>query len=232
MDTTQVKSYLTEQVKKLSLFEIIIIILGLILAWNYFTGKAATQNNASQLVNALQDTVTTHKDKFGDTVSQISPIRTEKPQVFLTIKSNDAEIQKLQAEVQKYKNQINDNGSITVFNSSTHVDTTLSITQQPDGSLTGTAGDKWYSINTKMSPTGGKAILDVKNEYTVAVVEEGGKGVVKIINKNPYSREGEIRTFATLPKERKRWGVGPYIGYDSQKNISAGLALQWSLLQF
>ena len=228
----QIKAYVLEQLKKVNLFQAIIFCMIAAFAWQYLSNKAGDQRHTEQLINALQDTVKVHQDRYGDRVSQISQIKTDKPQVFLNIKSNDAEIKKLQAEVQKYKSQIKENGSVTIFNSSTHVDTTLAVKVQPDGSMQGASGDKWYSIQAHISPSGGRAVLDVHNEYVVAVVEEGGQGVVKIVNKNPYSREGEIRTFATLPKERKRWGVGPYIGYDSQKNISAGLALQWNLFQF
>lgn len=175
-----------------------------------------TKSDLLQFTNSLQDSVSVKMDKYGDKVSEISQIRTENPNVFLNIKSNSEDILRLQEEVKKYKNQLKDNSSITVFDSSTKVDTTLAVSYNNDGSVSATSSDgKWYSIKNTIVPDGqSRTTLEVKNEYTVAVVEENNQSVVKIKNKNPYSTEGEIRTYANLPKQDKKISIGVGIGYD------------------
>lgn len=214
--------------KNIDWFKTVVLILIVIFGLSWWQGRQQDKNDTAQLINALQDTVRVHVDKYGDKVSQISQIRTDRPQTFLTIKSGDAEIQRLQEEVKKYKGQIKQNGSVTVFSSSVAVDTTFAATVQPDGSVSGKTGDEWYSVQVNS----GRVKLGVKNRYIVALVEEDGQGVVKIKNENPYSTEGEIRTYAPLPKQTKRWGVGPYVGYDALRGVSAGAAVSWHLFEW
>jgi len=214
--------------KKIDWFKTAILVLIILFALSWWQGRQQDKTDAAQLINALQDKVTVSIDKYGNKVSQISQIRTDKPQTFLTIKSGDAEIQRLQAEVKKYKSQIKQSGSVTVFSSSVAVDTTFAATAKPDGGVTGQAGDEWFLVQVG----DGRVKLGVKNRYTVALVEEKGVGVVKIKNENPYSTEGEIRTYAPLPKQTKRWGVGPFAGIDATGKFSAGLAASWHLIEW
>lgn len=214
--------------KNINWLKTVVYSLAFLFGWSLWSGRQQDKTDTAQLINALQDTVKVSIDKYGDKVSQISQIRTDKPRTFLTIKSGDAEIQRLQAEVKKYKSQIKQNSSITVFSSSVAVDTTFTASVKPDGTVTGRTGDEWYSVQVG----DGRVKLGVKNRYTVALVEEKGVGVVKIKNENPYSTEGEIRTYAPLPKQTKRWGVGPYVGYDALKGISAGAAVSWHLFEW
>jgi len=219
--------------KKIDWFKTAILVFGVLFVLSWWSGRQQDKTDTAQLINALEDTVKVNIDKYGDKVSQISQIRTDRPQTFLTIKSNDAEIQRLQEEVKKYKNQIK-NGSVTVFNSSVAVDTTLSIVHRYDGAIAASAGDgEWYKISNVINKDGtGRTSLSVRNEYTVALVEEKGRAVVKVKNKNPYSTEGEIRTYAPLPKDQKRWGVGPYAGVDATGKVSAGAAVSWHLFEW
>ena len=214
--------------KNIDWFKSVILVLIVLFAWSWWSDRQQNKTDTAQLINALQDTVKVSIDKYGDKVSQINQIRTDKPQAFLTIKSGDAEIQRLQAEVKKYKSQIKQNGSVTVFSSSVAIDTTFAASVNPDGSVSGQAGDEWYSVRVNS----GRVKLGVKNRYTVALVEEMGVGVVKIKNENPYSTEGEIRTYTPLQKQSKRWGAGPYIGYDALRGVSAGAAVSWHLLDW
>lgn len=221
---TQIKNFL----RRIDWFQTIIVALIVLFAASWWQGRRQDKADTAQLINALQDTVKVSIDKYGDKVSSISQIRTDRPQTFLAIKSNDAEIHRLQEEVRKYKSQIDQGGSVTVFNSSVDVDAPLPLTMQQDGQMAGKTGDEWYSIDVHS----GRAILGVKNKYTVALVQEDGKGVVLIKNENPYSKEGEIRTYAPLPKIEKRWGIGPYVGYDASRGLSAGVAASWHLVEW
>jgi len=214
--------------KNIDWVKTVALIAIVLFALSWQQGRRQDKTDTAQLINALRDTVKVSIDKYGDKVSQISQIRTDKPQTFLTIKSGDAEIQRLQAEVKKYKSQIKQNGSVTVFSSSVAVDTTFAASVKPDGSVIGQAGDEWYSVRVG----DGRVKLGVKNRYTVALVEEDGQGVVKIKNENPHSTEGEIRTYTPLPKQTKRWGAGPYAGIDATGKFSAGAAVSWHLIEW
>ncbi|NTU49365.1 MAG: hypothetical protein HGA87_00460 [Desulfobulbaceae bacterium] len=203
--------------------------LGLVYA--FWQDTRRTQRDTAQLINALQDTVRVSVDKYGDKVSQISTIRTEKPQVFLNIKSNDAELKRLQEEVAKYKALIGQNGSVTNFLTDTRITAALDKSVSPEGVTTYSSGDEWYNVNHEINATGASvAKIEIKNEYTVAIGEEHGQGVVKIKNRNPYSTESEIRTYTPLPEIHKRWGVGPYVGVDAARGLSAGAAVSWHLI--
>lgn len=200
--------------------------------WYLTNQKSESDKHMIELVNAMQDTVKVHVDKYGDKVYQISQIRTTDPKVFLNLKTNDAEIKRLQEEVAKYKNQLNNGGSVTIFNSSVKVDTTLTTTVMEGGVMASASDGEWYSVDNFIVPDGKSTTsLKVKNDYTVAIVEEGGKSVVKIKNKNPYATEGEIRTYANLPKEGKKVSVGVGFGYDPiNGTIKPELQLQYKLL--
>jgi hypothetical protein len=187
----------------------------ILLVFFYLNGKQdQTKNDLLQFTNSLQDSITVKMDKYGDRVSEISQIRTSDPKVFLNLNTNNPEIQKLQEEVKKYKNQLDNGGSVTVFTSSVKVDTTLVVEQKEDGIVTSATDGEWYSVKNYIVGDQGRTSLAIKNDYTIAVVEEDGKSVVKIKNKNPYATEGEIRTYANLPKQDKKISIGVGIGYD------------------
>lgn len=199
-----------EILKKIKIEYVLILLVFL-----YLTGKQEqTKNDLLQFTNSLQDSITVKMDKYGDRVSEISQIRTSDPKVFLNLNTNNPEIQKLQEEVKKYKNQLDNGGSVTVFSSSVKVDTTLVVEQKEDGIVTSASDGEWYSVKNYIVGDQGRTSLAIKNDYTVAVVEEDGKSVVKIKNKNPYATEGEIRTYANLPKQDKKISIGVGIGYD------------------
>lgn len=190
------------------------VLIGLIFL-HFQSNDSQDREELLQFAAALQDSVKVNVDKYGDKVSEISQIRTSNPNVFLNLKSNDADIQKLQEEVRKYRNELKESGSITVFNSSTKVDTTLAVNIKEDRIEANATDGQWYNIQNTIVPGGtSRTSVAIKNDYTVAVVEEDGKNVVKIKNKNPYSMEGEIRTYANLPKDEKKISFGVGLGYD------------------
>jgi len=51
---------------------------------SWWLGRQQDKTDTAQLINALQDKMSVSIDKYGDKVSQISQIRTDKPQTFLT----------------------------------------------------------------------------------------------------------------------------------------------------
>ena len=71
----QIKAYVLEQLKKVNLFQAIIFCMIAAFAWQYLSNKAGDQRHTEQLINALQDTVKVHQDRYGDRVSQISQLQ-------------------------------------------------------------------------------------------------------------------------------------------------------------
>lgn len=221
---------LLELLGKIKVSSILPYVLIVCTFWYLESGKRQSKEDLIQFASALQDSVKVSTDKYGDKIAEISQIKTETPKVFLNLKTNDADIKRLQEEVAKYKNQIKDQGSVTVFNSSVKIDTTLT-TKITDTAIEANATDgKWYSIKNTIVPDGvSKTSLAVKNDYTVAIVEEGGKSVVKVKNKNPYATEGEIRTYANLPKTDKKINLGIGLGYDMNGIIRPEIQLQYKV---
>ena len=192
-------------------------------------------NETLEMVNALQDTVKVYTDEYGDKITEISQIRTSDPKVFVNVKTDDKRVQELQAEVDKYKSQLEQGGSVTQFESSTHINTPLILSTTEDGKIKGTASDStWYQLETTFDPISKQVESDVKikNDYTVAIVEDDGQVVVKIKNRNPYSTEGEVRTYAKLPKDEKKWGIGPFVGYDPIKGSTIGVGISYHIFEW
>lgn len=202
--------------KKLNLEQLLPYIIIGFMFWYINDGNSRNQDNMINFANALQDTVQVKMDKYGDKVYEISQLKTASPKIFLDLKTNDVEIQRLQAEVNKYKNQIKEGSSVTIFDSGTKVDTTLNVNRRNDGAIEANSTDgKWYSVKNIIVPNGeSRTQLEVRNEYTIALVEEEGKSLIKIKNQNPFSMEGEIRSYQPLPKEPKKISIGVGLGYN------------------
>jgi len=219
--------------KKMNIGTILPYVLLSLMFMNMMNNQKQSADEAIKFNNALRDSVQVKIDKYRDRVYEISQLRTQTPKIFLDLKTDDKTILKLQAEVEKYKNQIKEGSSVTIFSTGTQIDTTLSVKHNEDGSLSAHATDgKWYSVNNRIDERGvSTTSLQVNNDYSVAVVEEGDKDVVKITNNNPYSTEGEIRAYTNLPKRDKKVSVGVGLGYSPiDGTIKPELQLQYKLL--
>ena len=182
-----------------------------------------TIDEKNNLINSLNDTVKIWKDKDGLSNSKTSVITTRDPKDFLTIKSQDKTIQKLQQEVKNFEKQIKKGGSVTNFVSETKV-TTTNPTKIDTIVIDSTKHlvyrsefnkDGWVFGNTVATPDSTTVNIRTKDEYTLVVGFENtgflglGKGTPfsLVKNKNPYSTTPELKTYQVDIRRRQTWIV-------------------------
>jgi hypothetical protein len=202
--------------------------------WHGEQRHAEDMRRQTEFFGAVMDS-TRHIIEHGQRVAETSQIRTSDPKVFLTMKSDDPRVQALQREVALYRRELaTHGGSVTTFTSSTKIDTTVVVSRDALGGVSMAASDgKWFKMSAAAGGDGnGTMKAEIRNDYTVAIVEEKGRGLVKIKNRNPYSVEDSVKVYATLPKVQKRWGIGPYAGYDVARGASAGIAVTYQFIQW
>lgn len=181
------------------------------------------------LLTSMNDTLKVWKDKDGLNHGSIGVITTTDPKDFINLPTNDPEIKRLQAEVEKYRKQIKNRGSVTTVTSNTSADIKVPtvVVQQPqdpnfpiyrskfdlDGWIYGTVEARKDS--TLISPR-------IRNEYTVVIGQEKQgflglgkpKPFVEVVNKNPYTETTQLRTYQVDDTRRKsHWNFGLYGGY-------------------
>lgn len=195
------------------------MILGVFLV--YMNGQMNTQQeDMVRFYNAVQDTTAHRIDKWGREVSETSQIRNSDPKVFVTLKSDDPAIAKLQEEVKKISSKLKDGSSVTNFSDNTYIDVKTNKGQYQD---------EWVTINNIGVD---RTIVGVKNSYSVSLVEDKGEYLVNVINENPYSKGADsIKTFVKTPKPEKKWSVGVGMGYDPiSGTIKPVIGVQYKLI--
>ena len=194
--------------------------------------KKLFKDDMVKFTNAIEDTVKVKIDKYGDKVYQISQIKAPSTKVLMNVKSKDASIVRLQEEVKKYDGQLGESGSVTVFNSGVKIDTTLVVKYNNDSIESSATDGKWFSVKNVINGSKSTTSIAVNNEYSIAIVEEKGQSVVKVKNKNPYSTEGEIRSYSNLPKDESKFSLGIGLGYSPfDGTIKPELQFQYKLLK-
>lgn len=199
----------------------IVVAMAVWLAVTQLNERRHDETKTQRLINALQDKQRDTTGKDGSRVSGISQIQTT-PKVFLSVKSNDKQIQRLQSEVERYRSELRKGGSVTTITGEMHVDTTATDA--------GVATDgKWYAARI----ANGRAVIDVKSDITAALITRDGKPVLEVTERNPYFVH-QVRTFSVDndAMKAKRWGIGPYVGYDASSGVSAGVAASYHLINW
>jgi hypothetical protein len=225
---------------KLILYITVVVLLILLLKGCH--SKNESINERDNLIEALNDTIVTWKDKDGLSHSKIQVLETSNTEMFLAIQSQDTIIQELQIEVEKYKKRIKNQGSVTVFNTITEYDTTFKYRNFPDScQFTDNINNDFikasYGINKD-----NQSFFSLKtyDKYTVVIGEEKEglfkkKPYVEVVNHNPYSQTKTLRTYQTLQK-KKNFSVGPHIGVGLTTDLSIrpyiGIGLQYTILRF
>lgn len=178
-----------------------------------------TQDNMVKFMNAVQDS-TYHKiDNLGRKYSQTSQIRYNDPKVFLNVKSSDPSVIALQKEVNDLKGKMRDGSSVTNFSNDLHIDVPI---------VSGKFSDKWVNIDNSLE---NRSVVDVKNKYSVSLIEDKGEYVVNVRNDNPYSKGVDsVKTFVKTPKPEKKWSIGVGIGYNAKGEILPFAGITYNIL--
>lgn len=214
-----------------------------------------TINNQLGLIESINDTVKTWKDKDNLNHARIQVIQTQRAKDFLVIQSKDAEIQKLQEVVEQYKKQIKNGGSVTNVTNTTGVNASSNTIILPGDTIYKNDSifiypeynshfnlEEWVEGNIIATRDSIQIDLIVKNDLSVIIGSESQglfkprKPFVEVVSYNPYTQTEKLRTFQTSPPRNKRFGIGPSInvGVDIKGDIhyTLGVSLQYSLIKF
>ena len=201
-----------------------------------------TKKDYVNTINALQDTMTTYRNKDGMQVAKISLIETEKASQFLEIKSKDAVIVKLQSEVKKNKKRLGESGSVTILENTTEiitVDTTYITSRDtiirndtvfvyPEYSSLIKKGLRidssfWVTASVKANMDSTSFEIGIQNAYTIVLGKEKSKGFkalfkpkisfAEVTNENPYTSTKTIRSYRVQTPKPKKLGIGVHVGY-------------------
>jgi hypothetical protein len=205
------------------------------------------EKESLELIESMQDTLKTWRDKNNTQHAKIRALQTSSYKSFLSFKSKDSIIQKLQKEVGIYKNKLKNKGSVTIFKSSQNLDLKTKTKSSFDDNNRAIYEsdfnlDNWAfgSIISKFDST--DIQLTIHNEYSVIIGEES-RGLfkdpllyVEVHNKNPYSLLEYVRTYEVKAPEEKNFGLGLSLtaGVNEKMNfcVVLGLSLHYSLIKF
>lgn len=195
--------------------------------------KQPVINENKNLIESLNDTVKTWRDKDSLSHSKISTLQTARVKDFLTIQSKDKVIQDLQTVVSKNKNRLGEQGSVTNFTSTTKADITIPTkiendkeiktenksvyiypTYRGDFNLNG-----WITGSVVANKDSIKLKPVIRNKYSLIIGEEGKflqkkKPFGEIINYNPYTESDTVRVYQVKDNRAKvKLKFGGYVGY-------------------
>lgn len=164
------------------------------------------------------------KNSDSTTTARLYTVTNDNYRQFLKIKSQDSTIIKLQEEVKKHKKNIKEPGSsVTVIDNNTHINgSTDTHVTNPIKDTTAVAPiyetkppihDEWISLYIKATSSKISYDLNVRNQYSVVIGQEGKKNFAEVKNFNPYTETTSIRTYQVTVPKQKRLGVGVQAGY-------------------
>lgn len=197
-------------------------------------------NEIKQLNNALNDTIQKSKDYLNREVSKRMVLQISNIKQLANIQIKDSTIAMLKEQVNLYKSNLKNNGSVTILRTETKIDTIIktSISNKFDtvfvnniekiypryefnldtmfnGWITGNGVSMWDSTYLKQK---------IKNDYSIVVgydwqkTKKGKNNYFKkkipyaiVTNYNPYSNVKDMRTLE-VKAPYKRFGLGPSIG--------------------
>jgi len=228
------------------------VIIGALIIFAIIMEIRDCRNNSSDktginLINALQDTLVTLKNKDSSSRSIISILQLEKAKDFKEIKSSDTIIRELQAEVERNESKLKAGSSVTkiktvtVFRESAptvvvYYDTIKEANTDIYPTYKNEVKNKWieYSATTNKDST--NFDLKVYDDLSLVIGYIKGKPYSDVTNYNPYSATKTLRTFQVSMPKPKRWGIGVSTGVTLGKKLSAkyylGIGIQYSIFNF
>ena len=204
--------------------------------------KRELQSDNLLLIN-VGDTLNKKKNKDGSETAKIALLESYNTKLILKLNTQDETIKSLQNIINKNKERLGDQGSVTVFSTSTILSDTQTTTVTVVDSSTvysacnkDTTWIKWSTIATKDST---HLNLKVNNAYAVIIGSERSKwykkktSFVEVTNSNPYTSTQALRAFQVKDTRVNRIGLGIQAGYGiTLKGLSPylGLGINFKLL--
>lgn len=231
------------------LWILLCILIGIV-SYHFFR-KIEQKNYSTEIIDGLNDELQTYKDSDSLNMAKIKIIETEDDKFFISLKTKDSTINKLQKLVDKYKNLLN-NGSATILSTET------SMSLGAKTIIRDTVRDtikKYFYPTYESELNGGKwvkgrfyadkdtVLFNIRflNEYEI-IQREDKQGwfkpsipIIEVKNLNPYSVTKELKTYK-VKVPNKRFGIGPNVGIGiSGKGELVpyiGIGIQYDLIKF
>lgn len=216
--------------KNIDWFKTTLLALMVLAGLSWWQARQQDKTDVTNALSAMQAEMKSVKGKDGVVTSSIPIVQTS-PKIYLTATrgSDDPAVQRLRAELEALKGQLSKSGAVAVINSEEKIDAHMERKTLPDGSVALVAGDEWYTARV----AGDSLRYRSRHEFTVASVKKSGDMNEFIFrDRNPHNTTTDIRAFAPAEGQVKRWGIGPYIGYDALRGVSAGAAVSWHLVEW
>ena len=223
-----------------------VIVLGFFLYMEKCNTTKYSEKAAIELNNALQDTLTTMRNKDSSSTTTISTLRTESVRNFLRLQTKDKVISDLQDIVKDYSSKLKAGNSVTNALLETLVKTQGKTTilykdtviyndkysyiypEYSDSLI-----NKWITYKGRMNKDSSFSSFIIRNTFSAVVGNDKGKPFVDLTLGNPYSEVKELRTYQVMLPKPKRFGFGfstgvtfnskflftPYIGIGFNYNL-------------
>ena len=216
----------------------IILIIGIIiLSISYFDARKEARKSY-ELIEAIGDTLKVEKGKNNEVIARISVLETQAAKDFLNLNLKDDQLKELQAEVNKYKKELKEKGSVTIIETIIKIDTvwehkpingdTIIFSQEV---LLDSIKNEWIDVTFGFVKGMTSFHLNkMVNKYTIAIGEENlglfkrSKPFVEVTAYNPYTEIQTLRTYQVQPLKSPKWGLGVQVGYGL--NINQPIKLQ------
>jgi len=195
-------------------------------------------NSFVDKISYLESDLKTYKDKYGNEVSTRQSLAGDKSELKLLLSKQIDSTKQFKELAKRYK-RIKGAGTVTT---KFIIDTVYIPFERPvsyDFIRTFNVDNPYYSINGNVNQLGVNIKnITIPNKFTF-VMGERKNGFFKpntyaidVKNSNPFIQNTSVDSYIFTP-EKKMWSFGPYIGFDVfNANISAGISLQYSLIQF
>lgn len=180
-----------------------------------------------QLIEALEESVRFERGKNNEHIARISILETENAEQFLNLKLKDEDLIELQKEVQRYKKELKEQGSVTKIITEAKYDTIWEF-KPPSGDtiilsesiLMDSLKTEWIDVTFGFVKGNSVFYLNkFRNEYSIAIGRESqgwlkkSKPFVEVTSYNPYTEVKSLRTYQVSLPRGKRWGIGIQAGY-------------------
>mgnify|MGYP001691746864 FL=1 len=188
--------------------------------------------NSKRLIEQLNDSLRSYRDKEGKMISRISSIEVDNMSFFKQLEVKDKTIQELQKLVKK------GTFAASIIKTETKVDTvfrttkikdTVNITYETDFDVQG-----WIWGTVAMNRDTTSLRVFTRDQYDIRLSKEKDGTYIDVINHNPFSTTQEVRSVYKLPKQKK-FGIGVNLGYGmTSYGLSPyiGLGINYNLINF
>lgn len=211
-----------------NLFDIllgIIIALLLLTHWNQRRSKIRDEN----MIEVMKDSVKHWKDEYGNEHAKSKVIESNNLDLFTKLESTNETIKELQKVIKSNKKV----QSATVVKTVTKIDTVLVRVKDTfkikDKDIDYIATLKNDSLTTQLSLT---SYLKLVHRYERKNIFSKKYLIIDAYEDNKYIKVDDVRSLR-LPVEHKRFGIGPFLGYDIiNGNFSGGISVNYNVLLF